>query len=134
MARVLDVIWVRGNKYFSENPKEKTRQPCQQAAGPANQAAVARMKPTGRREAPPDDRLRAIRGRGRVSPGFRCAPSGLRCSPTSLREATCPRANHNTAVGWVEPAKPIISTKCNGWVSLPPSAFALRATADAVAH
>src|SRR5882762_1646325 len=61
MATVLDVIWVRGNKYFSENPKEKTRQPCQQAAGRANQAAVARMKPTGRREAPPDDRLRSIR-------------------------------------------------------------------------
>jgi len=30
-------------------------------------------QPTGRREAPPDDRLRAIRGRRRVSPGFRGA-------------------------------------------------------------
>ena len=65
-------------------------------------AAVARMEPTGRREAPPDDRLRVIRGRRRVSPGFRCAPSGLRCSPTSLQY-----------VGWVEPAKPIISIRCN---------------------
>jgi hypothetical protein len=65
-------------------------------------AAVARMEPTGRREAPPDDRLRVIRGRRRVSPGFRCAPSGLRCSPTSSQY-----------VGWVEPAKPIISIRCN---------------------
>src|SRR5712664_534547 len=31
----------------------------------------------GSRECAPDDRLRAIRGRRRVSPGFRCAPSGL---------------------------------------------------------
>src|SRR6267142_216849 len=36
MATVLDLIWVRGNKYFSENPKEKTRQPCQQTARRAN--------------------------------------------------------------------------------------------------
>src|SRR5712675_563052 len=43
MATVLDLIWVRGNKYFSENPKEKTRQPCQQTARRANHAAVARM-------------------------------------------------------------------------------------------
>ena len=34
-------------------------------------SAVARMEPPGRREAPPDDRLRAIRGRRRVIPGFR---------------------------------------------------------------
>jgi len=41
---------------------------------------VARMEPTGRREAPPDDRLRAIRdkfSRARDSPGLRFAPSGL---------------------------------------------------------
>ena len=40
---------------------------------------VARMKPTGRREAPPDDRLREMRG-GLATlqePGFRFAPSGL---------------------------------------------------------
>ena len=37
----------------------------------------------------PDERSE-IRGRRRVSPGFRSSPSGLRCSPTSLREATCP--------------------------------------------
>src|SRR6266851_5372437 len=36
MARVLELIWVRGNKYFSENPKKKTRQPCQQTARRAN--------------------------------------------------------------------------------------------------
>src|SRR5665647_3202299 len=35
------------------------------------------MEPTGRREAPPDDRLRAIREQHDRSPGFRCAPSGL---------------------------------------------------------
>src|SRR6266852_4843483 len=36
MATVLDLIWVRGNKYFSENPKEKTRQPHRQTARRAN--------------------------------------------------------------------------------------------------
>jgi hypothetical protein len=36
MATVLDLIWVIGNKYFSENPKEKTRQPHRQTARRAN--------------------------------------------------------------------------------------------------
>jgi hypothetical protein len=48
MATVLELIWVRGNKYFSENPKEKTRQ---QTARRANQAAEFGSpyggKPTG---------------------------------------------------------------------------------------
>src|SRR6267143_1423837 len=66
MATVLALIWVRGNKYFLENPKEKTRQPCQQTARRANHAAVARMERS------------EIRDRRRVIPGFRCAPSGLR--------------------------------------------------------
>src|SRR6266853_6997528 len=38
---------------------------------------VARMEPTGRREAPPDDRLREIRDSRDAGPGFRFAPSGL---------------------------------------------------------
>jgi len=44
-----------------------------------NESPVARMEPTGRREAPPDDRLRAIRerrGRRTSGPGSGCAPSG----------------------------------------------------------
>ena len=36
MATLLDLIWSGGNKYFSENPKEKTRQPCQETARRAN--------------------------------------------------------------------------------------------------
>ena len=41
---------------------------------------VARMEPTGPREARPDDRLRVMRGGGAAGhpPGFRFAPSGLR--------------------------------------------------------
>ena len=39
--------------------------------------AVARMEPTGRREAPPDDRLREIRDSRDAGPGLRFAPSGL---------------------------------------------------------
>src|SRR5216684_2461354 len=38
---------------------------------------VARMEPTGRREAPPDDRLRKIRDSRDAGPGLRFAPSGL---------------------------------------------------------
>jgi hypothetical protein len=34
----------------------------------------------------------------------------------------------------LQPAKPILSIRCNGWVSLPPSAFALRATVDKSLH
>ena len=36
--------------------------------------AVARMEPTGRREAPPDDRLREIRDSRDAGPGLRFAP------------------------------------------------------------
>src|SRR6266480_5900300 len=43
---------------------------------------VARTEPTGRRKAPPDDRLHAIRGRFNhmvmLAPDYACAPSGLR--------------------------------------------------------
>jgi hypothetical protein len=49
------------------------------------------MKPMGRRRAPPDDRLRAIRGNTRAGgPGFRFAPSGLRDCAVS-HEAVIPR-------------------------------------------
>ena len=40
-AKVLDLIWSGGNKYFSENPKKMTRQPCQEAARRANHHSPA---------------------------------------------------------------------------------------------
>jgi len=44
------------------------------------------MEPTGRRKAPPDDRLRAIRDRCSLGqdPGLRSAPSGLRSLANGL--------------------------------------------------
>jgi hypothetical protein len=47
---------------------------------------VARMEPTGRREAPPDDRLREIRDSRDAGPGLRCAPSGLQPRDLPVRQ------------------------------------------------
>jgi hypothetical protein len=44
MATVLDLIWGRGNNYFSENPKEKTRH---QTARRANHSIVPFDLPSG---------------------------------------------------------------------------------------
>src|SRR5229473_3151765 len=70
---------------------------------------VARMEPTGRREAPPDDRLREIRDSRDTGPGLRFAPSGLqrRDLPVGLFRVQ--------RVGWVEPtgranARPMINS------------------------
>jgi hypothetical protein len=41
---------------------------------------VARIEPPGRREAPPDDKLREIRG---TAPAFRSAQRGLQFAPAS---------------------------------------------------
>src|SRR5882724_3098341 len=57
---------------------------------------VARMEPTGRREAPPDDRLREIRDSRDAGPGLRFAPSGLqrRDLPDGLFRVRCARQKY----------------------------------------
>ena len=47
MATVLDVIWVRGNKYFSENPKKRLDNPVKKPPDGQITKFVGWVEPTG---------------------------------------------------------------------------------------
>jgi hypothetical protein len=63
-------------------------------ASSAGGATVARMEPIGRREAPPDDRLRAIRGRR------------SRIALRSMRATRCPTASPSRSPARSSPTSP----------------------------